>query len=86
MVEKRELWFKPGKTFKRHSKFDKDLSVESNLRVMYRNSKLKDPADRWRRVGRQSLSLANLTSDKPTERKARAVADLAFKKLAKLQG
>ncbi len=86
MVEKRELWFKPGKTFKRHSGFDKDLSVEANLKLMYRNTKLKDPADRWRRVGRQAIALANLTSDKLTERKARAVADAAFKKLAKIQG
>ena len=76
-----ELWFKG---FKRHSGFDKDASVETNLRVMYKNAKLKDPADRWRRVGRQSQALANLTAHKPTEKKARAVADAAFKKLAKL--
>ena len=83
MIEKQRLWSK--NIFKRHSGFDKDLPVEDNLRVMYRNAKLKDPADRWRRVGRQAQSLANLTTDKPTERRARAVAEAAFKKLAKTQ-
>jgi len=76
-----ELWFKG---FKRHSGFDKDFSIEHNLKVMYRNAKLMKPADRWRRVGRQAQALANLTADKTTEKKARAVADAAFKKLAKL--
>lgn len=77
-----ELWFKG---FKRHSGFDKDVSVETNLEVMYRNTRLKKPVDRWRRVGRQANVLANLTKDKSTEKKARAVANAAFKKLAKLQ-
>lgn len=77
-----ELWFKG---FKRHSGFDKDASVETNLNVMYRNARLKKPSDRWRRVGRQANALANLTKDKPTEKKARAVASAAFKKLEKLQ-
>ncbi len=83
MVEKRELWFKPGKTFKRHSKFDKNLSVEANLKLMYGNAKLKDPADRWRRVGRQAQALANLTVSVETKKKANAVAKIAFKKLEK---
>jgi hypothetical protein len=77
-----ELWFKG---FKRHSGFDRGLTVEENLKVMYLNAGLKKPADRWRRVGRQANVLANLTKDKPTERRARAVANAAFKKLAKLQ-
>ena len=82
MVEKRELWF-PG--FKRHSGFDKTKSVAENLRIMYKNAKLKKPADRWLRVGRQANALANLTADKVTERKSRVVATIAFKKLEKTQ-
>lgn len=78
----KELWFKG---FKRHSGFEKDASVETNLRVMYGNAKLKNPADRWRRVGRQAQSLANLTADFSTKKKAQAVANTAFKKLQKLR-
>jgi hypothetical protein len=72
-------WFKP----KRHSGFDKELSIEKNLEVMYKKLKLKYPADRWRRVGRQALALANVTQDKETREKARKVSDIAFKNLEK---
>jgi hypothetical protein len=77
-----ELWFGG---FKRHSGFSKDSSVQMNLNVMYANAKLSTPEKRWRRVGRQANVLANLTKDKATEKKARAVAKAAFRKLAKLQ-
>lgn len=79
-----ELWFKPG-MMKRHSGFSKDASVETNLRIMYKNTHLKNPANAWRRVGRQANVLANLSQDKVTYTKAREVARIAFKKLAKLQ-
>ena len=77
-----ELWFKG---FKRHSGFDKTKSVAENLRIMYRNTKLKIPSNAWRRVGRQAQALANLTEDKETKRKASSVAEQAFKKLQKIQ-
>jgi len=73
-----ELWFKG---FKRHSGFDKTKSVEQNLKIMYKNAKLKNPADRWRRVGRQATALANLTKDFETQIRARTVANEAFNKL-----
>jgi len=77
-----ELWFKG---FKRHSGFDKTKSVAENLRIMYKNTRLKIPANAWRRVGRQAQVLANLTTDKETKARAKAVAMVAFKKLSKLQ-
>lgn len=77
-----ELWFRG---FKRHSGFDKTKSVAENLRIMYKNTKLKNPANAWRRVGRQAQVLANLSQDRVTYTKAQAVAQIAFKRLAKLQ-
>lgn len=77
-----ELWFRG---FKRHSGFDKTKSVAENLRVMYENTHLKNPANAWRRVGRQAQVLANLSQDKVTYTKASFVAQIAFKRLAKLQ-
>lgn len=77
----KELWFKG---FKRHSGFSKEFSVEKNLKVMYKNTRLKDPSNAWRRVGRQAQSLSNLTQDKKTKMVAQIVATAAFKKLAKL--
>jgi len=77
-----ELWFMG---FKRHSGFDKTSSVTENLRVMYKNTRLKISANAWRRVGRQAQALANLTADKATERKSRAVADAAFRQLSKIK-
>lgn len=78
---KPKLWFKG---FKRTSGFSKEFSVEKNLETMYKNSGLKDPVDKYLRIGRQSNALANLTVDKETKRIARAVATLAFSKLARL--
>jgi len=78
-----ELWSKG--IFKRHSGFDKDLSVKENIQIMYKNTKLKNPANAWRRVGRQAQALANLTQDKVTRNKAIVIAHAAFRKLAKLQ-
>jgi len=75
MVKK---WFKP----KRESGFDKDYTIDKNLRAMYRNSdKRLTPAHRWRQVGRQAQALANVTTDAPTRKKAQAVAIAAFKKV-----
>lgn len=70
-------WFKP----KRHSGFRKEYSIQKNLRVMYRRTpKNWTPKRRWLRVGRQAQALANVTQDRETERKARRVAEEAFRK------
>jgi hypothetical protein len=78
-----QLWAKKG-IMKRHSGFSKENSVERNLAIMYKNANLTHPADRYLRIGRQANVLANLTMDKETKKIARAVATLAFAKLAKL--
>ena len=73
-------WFKA----KRHTGFDKDKSVDSNLRIMYRNTaKSLTPHNRWLRVGRQALSLSNVSIDPKTKKKAKAVSKAAFAKLKK---
>ena len=70
-------WFKA----KRHTGFDKDKSVESNLRTMYRNTaKSLTPHKKWLRVGRQALALANVSTDSATVKKAKAVSKRAFEK------
>ena len=78
----KKLWF-PG--FKRHSGFSKEFDVDKNLRVMYKNTRLKSPENAWRRVGRQAQSLANISQDKATKMKSQMVATAAFKKLEKLK-
>jgi hypothetical protein len=82
MAKTKELWFTG---FKRHSGFDKTKSVVQNLKIMYKNTHLKNPANAWRRVGRQAQVLANLSQDRVTYTKAQEVARIAFKKLAKIQ-
>lgn len=79
----RELWFKKG-MMRRHSGFSKENSVTRNLAIMYKNANLKNPADRWLRVGRQANILANISQDKETVKIARLVANAAFSRLAKL--
>lgn len=74
-----EEWFKP----KRHSGFRKARTVDANLRVMYLNAdKRMTRKNRYLRVGRQALALANVTPDKATEKKAKAVSKKAFKRAA----
>jgi len=63
---KSKRWFEP----KGHSGFRKDKSIEWNVRKV---GKSKSPAA-LRRGIRQMVALANVTTDGPTERKARAVA------------
>ena len=71
-------WFKA----KHYTGFDKTKSIESNLRVMYRNTaKSLSPHKRWLRVGRQALALSNVTTDPVTRRKAKAVSKAAFNKI-----
>lgn len=79
-----KFWFKKG-MMKRHSGFSKENSVTRNLAVMYKNANLKNPADRWLRVGRQANVLANLSKDKETVNIAKSVANAAFKRLEKLR-
>ena len=75
-------WFKA----KRHTGFDKDKSIESNLRIMYRNTaKSLSRQKRWLRVGRQALALANVSTDPATVKKAKAVSKRAFEKLKKVK-
>lgn len=77
MASKTEKWFKP----KRESGFDHRRSVEWNLRTMYRHApKNWTPYRKWILVGRQAQALANVTKDRPTEKKAKAVAKAAFAK------
>lgn len=71
-------WYEP----KRESGFSKDKTIEANLRTMHGNTpKNMRREKRWLRVGRQAQALANVTQDKPTKKKAEAVAERAFKKL-----
>lgn len=72
-----EKWFEP----KRKSGFSKDNSIEENLRTMYDNCGFKDSNKCWLRVGRQGQSLANVTKDPETKKKAKKVADVAFEKI-----
>ena len=82
MVRKSKLWFTG---FKRTSGFNKDFTVAKNLEVMAKNTRLKNPANVWLRVGRQANILANLSKDKSTVTLAKLVANAAFKKLAKIR-
>ena len=75
-------WFKP----RRHTGFDKDKSIDSNLRTMYRNTaKSLSREKRWLRVGRQALSLSNVSKDAKTKKKAKSVSRAAFAKLKRLK-
>ena len=68
-------WYKP----KRHSGFDKDKNVDDNVRTMMRNADhRKSEKDRLLQVGRQAQALANVTTDRQTQKKAQAVANRAF--------
>jgi hypothetical protein len=68
-------WFEP----KRHTGFKKELSVQKNAQIMYRNSdKRMSRSNRWLRVGKQAQALANVTKDIQTKNKARSVAEYAF--------
>ena len=75
-----DKWYKP----EGHSGFKKEKSVSSNMRTMMRNADhRKSEKGRLRQVGRQAQALANVTTDKATENKARAVAKRAFTRLKK---
>lgn len=63
---KSDRWFHP----KGHSGFDKNRSVAWNVKKV---GKSMSPSA-LRRGIRQMVALANVTTDRPTERKARAVA------------
>lgn len=72
-----EKFFKP----KRHSGFDKDKTVSDNVRTMMRNADhRKSEKDRLLQVGRQAQALANVTTDRETQKKAQAVANRAFRR------
>jgi len=72
MVKK---WFKP----KRHTGFDKDKTVKDNVRTMMLNADhRKSEKGRLLQVGRQAQALANVTTDRETQKKAQAVANRAF--------
>ena len=72
MVKK---WFKP----KRHTGFDKDKTVKDNVRTMMLNADHRKSEDkRLLQVGRQAQALANVTTDRQTQKKAQAVANRAF--------
>ena len=74
MVKK---WFNP----KRHTGFDKDKNVDDNVRTMMRNADhRKSEKDRLLQVGRQAQALANVTTDRQTQKKAQAVANRAFRR------
>ena len=75
-----EKWFDPQRT----SGFSKDKSVDANLKTMFAHTpKNMLITSRWRRVGNRALALSNVTTDKVTKSKAKAVADKAFKRLKK---
>jgi len=70
-----EQWYKP----KRHSGFDKDKTAKDNVRTMMRNADhRKSEKGRLLQVGRQAQALANVTTDRETQKKAKAVANRAF--------
>ena len=66
-------WSKDQKTSTRHSKM---LSATSKSKPLH---------DRYVQAGRRLNQLANVTTDKPTEIKARADANYFFKKAKKSQ-
>lgn len=67
MAKNARYWFKP----KGHSGFRKKLSVQGNVRAMGVSG--KSPRSKIRLRIRQVNALANVTRDRPTERRARAV-------------
>ena len=77
MVKRKEKWFNP----KGHCGFRTTLTVKGNLRAMKVSSRSR-PSHVRKRL-RQVNALANVTQDKPTERRARQVVRMLSGILAK---
>lgn len=70
-----QKWFHP----EHKSGFKKERTIEENYQEMLSNADHRmNLHDRRIRVGKQALSLANVTQDPATKKKAKAVSKKAF--------
>lgn len=75
-----KYWFHP----EGHTGWKKTQKASTRRRkLLNATDKRKTMHDRYVEAGRKAQALANVTQDKPTERKARADANYFFKKARK---
>jgi hypothetical protein len=77
MARKVVKWFEPGRPIG----WRKDMPQEERIRTAVRSRR-----GNLLKAARALLALANVTQDKETERKARADAELLFKRYRKQKG